>query len=293
MRSRFYIFGCLYSISFALGTVLSKFALNEGTPLFLFFTQLLGSTLVLWIVSCIRKVQPKDLSSVAKMGYAGILEPGLAYTLGTVGLMMISASIASFIGSLEVILTVFLSALILKESLGLKKVLLCMTSFIGILLVISPWNEGVGKSTFIGYILYFSGVLMAVIYAILSKKQVKDIPPLSLLTSQLTLGLACITVILLISLVTGITKEQLHNNFLFYLLAFSSGILQYCIPYSLYLVVLKNTDVSNIAFYIGLVPVFTLFFSVMLLGESFTWVQASGGVIVLFSVLFVKVHRSF
>jgi drug/metabolite transporter (DMT)-like permease len=84
-------------------------------------------------------------SKSLKQGVAGIFEPALAYMIGIFGLKMTTASNASLIGASEVILTIVLAAVFLRERLTRIKLLLTSTSFSGILLLMLG-EESAGHS---------------------------------------------------------------------------------------------------------------------------------------------------
>lgn len=123
------------------------------------------------------------------------------------------------------------------------------------------------------------GTVFAVLYALLSKKQIETNNPIQLTTAQQTVGLLttviCFSTLSFFDPIYTITLANIPWRFL--LLAIASGVLQYALAFFLYLVALQNLPVSHAAFYLTLVPVFGVLSAVMVLGEQPSLLQWLGG----------------
>jgi drug/metabolite transporter (DMT)-like permease len=78
----------------------------------------------------------------------------------------------------------------------------------------------------------------------------------------------------------------------FWLLAIISGIMQYALGFLLYLISLNELNVSSAAFYIALVPVFSVASAIILIGEQPNNLQWIGAALVLTSSYFANKLRT-
>jgi drug/metabolite transporter (DMT)-like permease len=68
-------------------------------------------------------------------------------------------------------------------------------------------------------------------------------------------------------------------------LAAASGVLNYALPFWLYLSALTRMPVARAATYLTLIPVFGVLGSVVVLGERLTWLDLLGGALVVGALL--------
>jgi drug/metabolite transporter (DMT)-like permease len=99
----------LSTLCWGLATVLTKGVLAYVPPMTLLVVQMLGSVTVLSVAMRLRRLRLPVQWQTVKLGYTGLLEPGLAYTFGIVGLKFTSASNALLIGTTEPIIIVLLA----------------------------------------------------------------------------------------------------------------------------------------------------------------------------------------
>ncbi len=281
-----------YAFCWGIGVTLTKIALSGIVPTVLLIIQISSGVLFLLLV-CFLQERKLPLSwSYLKQGYAGILEPALAYMVSIFGIRMTTASNASLIGASEVILTILFAAILLGERLSPIKLLLAGISLIGMLLLIANDLENVlgSSSSALGDFLVLLGVLFAVFYALISKKQVATMGPSQLAASQQLVGL--FTVIVCFGVLSFVLKGYELRFYgisaAYWLLAIGSGIIQYALAFFLYLVALKSIPVSHAAFYIALVPVFGVVSAVVLLGEHLRITQWLGGLLIIGSSYFAN-----
>ncbi len=274
-----------YAFCWGVGVTLTKLALSEITAATLLVIQLLSSVLFLATVSYLQEHKLPFSWQRLKQGFAGICEPGLAYMFGIFGVKLTSVGNATLIASSEVILTVVLAAVFLGERLTRSKVMMAGISLAGITLLLLNNGQAGGYTSLVGDLLILMGTLFAVLYALLSKKQIETNNPIQLTTSQQTVGL--VTTIICFSILAHFDSAYTINlaniPFRFLLLAVASGILQYALAFFLYLVVLKNLPVSHAAFYLALIPVFGIVSAAILLGEQPSLVQWLGGLLIIAS----------
>jgi drug/metabolite transporter (DMT)-like permease len=118
----------LASFCWGSATVMSKHVLDDVSPVTLLALQLLASTVFLWLVVLILRLKVPNLMLLAPIAILGLLEPGLAYLLGLIGLTDVGAGSATLIFASEAILIVIVSTLLLRQIPTCKAPLLCTIS---------------------------------------------------------------------------------------------------------------------------------------------------------------------
>lgn len=176
---------CGSALAWGLGTVLSKAALDTALPpLLLLAVQLTASVTFLGLVTALRTGLPSLRWPTLRHGLPGLLEPGLAYLVGIVGLALTTAGNASVIGSTEPVLTALLAWLVLRERLTARATLLMAVALLGVLLVTGVVVANRGPLALLGDALVLLGVAFAAAYALTSARAVRHVAPLPLALLQ-------------------------------------------------------------------------------------------------------------
>ena len=97
------------------GTVVSKQVVDDVTPLTLLPVQLTVSCAFLLVVALIRREPLVWTPPVRRLAALGVLNPGIAYALGLIGLTTITASMSVLLWALEPVAILLLAALVLRE----------------------------------------------------------------------------------------------------------------------------------------------------------------------------------
>ena len=219
---------------------------------------------------------------------SGLLEPGIAYTLGIAGLALTTASNATLIGTAEPIFILLLAWLLLRERVGPALLGLALLASLGIALVALP-DSLEGGGALLGDALIVLGTLFAALYVIATRKLVRAHDPLPLSALQQSVGLLWTLGALAVSLSLGLARLGLGGVGPGVLLfAALSGIVQYALAFWLYLFALQHLRASVAAFYLALIPVFGIAAASVFLGESLSPVQWAGAVLIVLSVAAVS-----
>lgn len=279
-----------YAFCWGIGVTLTKIALSGIDTPPLLIIQLSSGVLFLLIVCYLQEGKLPVSWSRLKQGYAGVFEPALAYMVGVFGLQITTASSATLIGSSEVILTILFAAIFLGEKLNHTKLTLAAISFGGMWLLMLGDMGDTGESSLAGDLLVLLGVIFAVLYALISKKQVTAISPQQLAASQQLIGLIMTVICFgVLSFIFQGFEISFHNiSSGYWLLAIGTGIIQYALAFLLYLIALKYIPVSRAAFYIALIPVFGVASAVVLIGEQLGAQQWLGGLLIVGSSYFAN-----
>ena len=127
------------------------------------------------------------------------------------------------------------------------------------------------------------GTGFAAIYVVLSSRHVRHIAPVGLALCQQVFGLALVCCLALGSVALGLEPARLPDGRAL-LLAAGSGILQYALPFWLYLAAIRVIPVSRAAIWLTLTPVFGVAGGVAFLDETVAPSQAVGAALILLAI---------
>jgi drug/metabolite transporter (DMT)-like permease len=259
--------------TWAAGLVLTKVALDVtgAAPGSALVVQLVASVGVL-AVAC--AATGSGLAGAWRHGWVGLLEPGISYQFALAGLALTSATNASVLGSLEPVLVPLIAWALLRERPRPRLLVVIAGATVGSALV--SFSAGGGDGSWAGDGLVFAGVVAAALYVVVASKQVAAVEPLpAALTQQVwALGFVIACQFVLAGPLLSATPGQL-------LLIASAGVLNYALPFWLYLTALTRMPVARAATYLTLIPVFGVLGAVLVLGERLTWLDFVGGALVV------------
>lgn len=274
----------------AASLVMTKSLLPSFPPLTLLFVQLTASMCVLWTAVAAFGAPVRTDRTLALAGLTGIVEPGLVYVVEIFGLALTSASHAALIGALEPVLIVLLALVCLRERLDMRTMAVALTACAGLVLVVEPTAA---DSRFIGDLLIFVATLIAAFYVVFARLILLRMSALNLVTAQQTAAWLFSLVLLLIAVGTGFYPLGLEDVTAGLLAAAAlTGIVQFAVPFWLYLWALKHISASNTAPYVALVPVFAIAGGCLALGESMTSIQWIGAIVIVYAVSRFKPNES-
>ena len=272
------------------GTVISKRAVDEIPPLTLLPIQLGVSLVVLALLMRWRGVPFRDPSSSPILGRLGVLNPGLAYALGLLGLVYITASLAVMIWAFEPLLILALAAWFLHESIGRSLVAWSVVAVAGLVLVIgqpgSSWSP-------VGILLTIVGVACCAAYTVITRRWLATAESTTqvILTQQVyALAFALVLVVAVWLLGGAVRPEGVSTAG--WASAIASGILYYGLAYWFYLSALRHVPASLAAVSFYLIPIFGVVGAYLALGERLEPSQWIGVGIVLTAILFITRRTS-
>jgi probable blue pigment (indigoidine) exporter len=275
----------LAAACWGIGTVVSKRATDEIPPLTLLAVQLVASLVVLLALMRWNGMPLSDPSASPVLARLGLLNPGLAYALGLLGLVYISASLSVMLWAMEPLLILFLAGWLLRERVGASLIVLSLWALVGVLLVIyEPDSTG----TALGVTLTFAGVACCAIYTVGARRWLGTAES----TSQVVLAQQAYALVLACFLVGAawlVTGAVVPGSVSAegWAAAVASGILYYAAAYWFYLSALRHVDASVAAVSFYLIPVFGVAAAVLLIGERLSASQWLGVAIVLVSTYLV------
>lgn len=283
-----------------LATVLSRDILARMAPPTLLVIQLVASVTVLSVLAIRERPRGLRGAGLGRAALAGMLEPGLTYTLGLIGLGWTTAGHASVISAAEPVFTVLLAWLLLRQLPSARLLTGIALAIAGLILVSSQslgdggGQDGAeaGQARLRGDLLIIVATGFAAVYAVVSSRFVARIPAATLAVSQQVVGLAVAVVVYLVARQTDwfAGPRGVDDPGLLLYAAFS-GVMQYALPFWLYLIGLRHLTPGVAGLWLTLVPVFGLAGAYLLLGEEPTLPMLAGAVIIIAAVLMGKGER--
>ena len=262
--------------SWGLGTVLSKYALGGYDATVLLPFQLLVSVLLLLGFVSVSKTSLRGMHQPARIAWLGVLNPGVAYALGLLGLARIDASVSVIIWATEPVLIVLMAFIFLRETIAGYAVVCLAGAMLGVTLIV---GGPASATSLAGVLLTFAAVFACALYSILLRRMHLADGTLSVVFVQ---QVAALTFAVAVAAVDGVIRLPWHTPTAGQTLsAILGGGLYYGVAFLFYVAGLRRTSAAHAGMFLTLVPVFGLIFSGLLLGEKLGARQALGAVLVI------------
>lgn len=224
----------------------------------------------------------------AKGNWGWVIGLALLATFGGTATMFLAAKeasvgIASVLGNLQPILTLALALMFLGEKATASKLAALALGTAGIVLISLPAISAGGMGEAKGAALALTSSLIVAI----TNVAVKRIPGeelLRIVTWQLLLG----SVPLFIASMATESWTAIHFNGVFVTAALVLGMLGTAFVNYAWYKVIQREDVGRVGMFFFLVPVLGLLSGVLLFGEKITPVQATGMVVTVFALVFLR-----
>jgi len=264
---------------------MSKIALETVPPLTLLVIQLVCSNALLWTIVGLRRLALPSYQQAIKFALPGLIQPGLSFSLGIVGLSLTTVSIESLIWSTETIMIIGLAWLLLGEQVSIGLIIVSAVTFTGMVLVtVDVATAASSNASPVGNLLIFISTFCAALYTVLMRQRVAKLSPLLLVTLNQAVGLAGVFVVWLVSwrwLGTDIASIGVGT----WLLAAVSGIALHALPFWLHTIVLERMPASLASLFLTLIPVFSLSGARMFLREELSSAQWVGAGLILVAMV--------
>ena len=198
--------------------------------------------------------------------------------------------IATILDYLAPVLVFFLSPLLFREKITLKKTLIAAASLFGVVMVSGVLSSTVQvrqEGFFTGILL---GLVAAVTYAafIICNKKVKEISPFDKGIAQMAFcGIAMIPYVLIAEAPAVRTYEWNLSEILLILffIFIQTGLAYGCYFYAIGLVPAQKSAIMSF-----IDPVITLLIAVLFLHESMDWIQAIGSAVILIGAVLIDLE---
>lgn len=236
------------------GTVASKQVVDDVAPLTLLPVQLAASCALLLFVTRLRGGELAWTPSVRRLAALGVLNPGIAYALGLIGLTTITASMSVLLWALEPVVILLLAALVLSERVPAALATSVGVAILGVLLVV---YEPGATGDAVGITLTVVSIGFCALYTVLTRRLMLDDSSLDVVLAQQAAALVfAVTLATVVQLVGGTGWDLTGLGAGAWLGATTSGILYYGLGFSFYLAGLRQVPASYAGAFLPLIPVF-------------------------------------
>jgi drug/metabolite transporter (DMT)-like permease len=238
------------------GTVLSKQVLDRGVaPLTLLAIELAASCLVLALVTGALGFSVTRSPALGRLAALGILNPGLAYALGLLGLLTITASMSVLLWATEPILILLLARLVLGERIDVLTTTAVAVALVGVVLVVhSPGVSGAAR----GIALSLAAVTACALYSVLTRRLLLDDSSLTVVLAQQLTALACAVGVTAFAVAVAGVELGLPTDATAWVLAGLSGTVYYGLAFWFFVSGLRGVQASTAGSFLPLIPVFGL-----------------------------------
>lgn len=276
------------------GTVLTKQVVDDVPPLTLLPIQLAVSCVFLVVAALPRFVrdrtqEERDRSGgwspqMTRLAGLGVLNPGLAYALGLLGLASITASMSVLLWAIEPVLILVLAAALLREHIPTALAASLGIAVVGVLLIVySPGATGDA----LGIALTIAAVLCCALYSVLTRRLLLDDAALPVVLVQQLAALAFAVVLAaVVHLSRGTGPHTEGLSWVTWAMAAGSGVLYYGLAFWLFLAGLRQVPASVAGAFLPLIPVFGVAAG-FLVGERLQAHQWLGAALVIGATLVI------
>lgn len=267
-------------------TVLNKALLASISPIPLLILQLAPSALALWIMVFVTGAKAVRRSLLLPLILLGILNPGISYTLGLMGLARISASVSTLLWSAEPLMILGLAAILLREPVTWRLLAVMLVGAFGVTLVADVIGGlGSASNDLGGIALLLGAVLCCAFYTVFSRKLGEEVDPVYTVAVQQASGLTWAVALLFAGTSFGAPSDFLAIPLDLIGAATLSGLLYYAAAYWLYITALRSVPAALAGSYFNVIPIFGVGLAVIFLGETLSPIQWAGAAAILLSVL--------
>ena len=262
-----------------LGFVFAKGAINHFPPILLMaFRFSLTALVLVWFT-------PLPFGKFFQLFKIAIVAAAIQYSLTFTGVKGLEAGLASIIVQLEVPFLVILGALFLREKPGYKKWIGIAISFVGVA-TMSQQDELSGS--FISIALVLGGCFAWALGQVMIRK-LKDVSGMQV-TAWIAVFAAPQLFFMSAIFEDGQVEAIRNANPLVWWTVLYLGLIMTCLGYYFWNTLIRHHDVSKVAPFLLLLPVFSVLGGNVFLGETFTIDKFYGGATILLGIVVITIN---
>jgi len=278
-----YLFAVLSMLFCGLSFVWFKIVVKWYEPITIIFLRLIISGSLMMVFMLLTRswqtIKRKHLKYFLMLAFA---QP-FCYFLGeSFGLTLVSSTIASVIIATIPLFSPFAGYFLVREKVTIPVVLGIVFSFLGIILMLINPDFSLNASPK-GVLLLFLAVFAAVAYSVIIRKISHEYNPVTIITNQNLIGAVYFLPLFLVFDFQHFITVTPTRELIMALLQLS--VFASTLAYVFYIIAIKGIGVIKANVFANLIPVFTGFFSFLILGETFTALKIAGMLLVLFGVV--------
>jgi probable blue pigment (indigoidine) exporter len=270
------------------GTVVSKQVVDDVAPLTLLPAQLAASCAFLLVIALVRREPFAWTPPVRRLAALGILNPGIAYALGLIGLTTITASMSVLLWALEPVVIMLLAALVLREHIPLGLAAGVAVAIAGVLLVV--YQPGATGDP-VGITLTLVSIGFCALYSVLTRRLLLDDSSLNVVLAQQAAALVfAVALATVVELAGGAGWDLGGHGAGVWSSAAASGVLYYGAGFWFFVTGLRRVPASVAGSFLPLIPVFGLAAG-YLVGERLEPRQWVGAVVIVAATTAIAVRQ--
>lgn len=245
-------------------------------PLTIVALRVVMAAIMLWIIIAARRVAlPKTAQHWRGLFLIGLINNALPFFLITWGQTQINSGLASILNSMTPIFTVLVAgALLTDEKLTGNKLTGVLIGLVGAVVLIGPEALGGITGSALGQLAVLGAALSYAFAGVFARRfKTWGISPLMVATGQVTSAAIILTPLALI-----VDQPWTLSAPPGYVMGAMAGLalLSTVLAYILYFRLIASAGATNAALVTFLIPISAILLGVLILGESFTPMQAAG-----------------
>jgi drug/metabolite transporter (DMT)-like permease len=270
------------------GTVASKQVVGDVAPLTLLPLQLTASCVLLLLLTFVRRDPFSWSPQTRRLAALGVLNPGIAYALGLVGLTTITASMSVLLWALEPVAIMLLAAAVLREHIPAALAAAVAVAIAGVLVVV--YQPGANGDA-IGITLTVASIGFCALYAVLTRRLLLVDAALGVVLVQQVAALVfAIVLATVVAIAGGPGWDLTGHSAAAWLAAAGSGVLYYGLGFWFFLTGLRQVPASYAGAFLPLIPVFGLATG-YLVGERLEPRQWVGAIVIVAATAAITVRQ--
>ncbi|MGZ0041341.1 DMT family transporter [Paenibacillus ottowii] len=242
------------------------------------------SALILWGLLRARSQKLPLFTKWKEFAMLGFLGIFVFSTLTYEGVARISASKAGMISALIPMFILICTMLVLKEKVTWRAWVGSLISIAGIYLLFQSKTSDSSHASFVGDLMILLSCVAWSLYTVLGKKYGASIDPLTLTAGAAVYG----TLFSAIGSIGQIDSSGIHMSPTAWLCILYVSTLASVVAYLCWNAGVKLVGAAKAAPFINLLPVWTVFFGVVLLGEQITGIALAGGLLAMIGAIFAN-----
>jgi probable blue pigment (indigoidine) exporter len=275
--------------AWGVATVISKRAVDEIEPLTLLPIELAVSVAVLGAAATVSGQRVRRSSELGRLALLGLLNPGLSYALGLLGLARITASMSVLLWAAEPLLILAFAWLLLRQQPTSRLTSWSLLALVGVMLVVFVPN-GAGEPLGVAFTL--AGVSACAIYTVLSSCVLVEVSSLTVVLVQQAAAFLFALVLFGGALTVGAGGSLSSVSPTAWASALIAGVFYYAVAFCFYINGLRRVRPAVAGMFLNLIPLFGLAASRVLLDERLSGRQWLGAVLIVVALLAIARGQS-
>jgi len=279
MKKIGYLAVVLTTIIWGFSFVSIKIALNIFTPIgIVFFRYLIAAVFFLGIMFKRKETFSIDKSDIKTLLGSSVFGVVLYFYCESMGIDLLNASTSAIILALVPLVIMISNNILHNERLSLRKILAIIASVVGVVVLVLD-DFSLSGGNLLGYLLMFGAVILWAYYSETSSRLTKKYSELKITAFQAFIAVAIYLPFIFFQDIdySEVTMWGWIN--IAYL-----GIISSALGFFLYVYGIKKVGPTETGLFVNFIPVVTVFFGFIILGERLSLLELIGGLIIIISM---------